>query len=42
VAFKHWTDALVMAYLDATGGFLGIPQLIDEPLAASEGDADPA
>ena len=29
VAFKRWVDALVVTYLEATGGYLGKPQLID-------------
>jgi hypothetical protein len=30
VAFKHWVDALVLAYLDATGGYLGTPRMIED------------
>jgi hypothetical protein len=29
VAFKHWADALVITYLDASGAYLGDPQLIE-------------
>ena len=28
VAFKHWVDALVLTYLEATGGHLGTPRVI--------------
>jgi|SRR5215211_7841334 len=40
VAFKHWADALVATYLDATGGYLGTPRLIEDRSAPATGDAD--
>jgi hypothetical protein len=30
VAFTHWADALVIAYLQATHGYLGTPQVIED------------
>jgi hypothetical protein len=30
VAFKHWADALVITYLDATGSSLGTPRVIED------------
>lgn len=36
VAFKHWADALVMTYLDATGGHVGTPRLIEDQSARAE------
>ena len=38
VAFKHWADALVVTYLDATGGYVGKPRVIDERSARAAGD----
>jgi hypothetical protein len=35
VAFKHWTDALVITYLDATGGYVGTPQVIGDRSASA-------
>lgn len=41
VAFKHWADALVIAYLDATGGSLGTPRLIEDRQAETGRDDEP-
>jgi hypothetical protein len=38
VAFKHWADALVVTYLEATGGYVGELRVIDERSAPATGD----
>jgi hypothetical protein len=38
VAFTHWTDALVVTYLDATGGNFGTPRLIGDQSARATGE----
>jgi hypothetical protein len=38
VAFKHWSDALVATYLDATGGHFGTPRLIEDQSAPATRD----
>jgi len=38
VAFKHWVDALVVTYLDATGGYVGTPRVIENPSAPATND----
>ena len=38
VAFKHWADALVVTYLDATGGYVGTPRVIEDGSAPPTGD----
>lgn len=38
VEFKHWADALVITYLDATGGSLGTPRLIEDPSETTSDD----
>ena len=38
VAFKHWSDALVVTYLDATGGHFGTPRLVEDQSAPATGD----
>jgi hypothetical protein len=39
VAFTHWADALVVAYLNATGGRLGTPRLIEDGSEATDRSA---
>jgi hypothetical protein len=36
--FTHWSDALVVTYLDATGGHFGKPRLIEDQSAAATGE----
>jgi hypothetical protein len=38
VAFKHWADALVVTYLDATGGHFGTPRSIEDRSAPATDD----
>jgi hypothetical protein len=38
VAFKHWADALVITYLDATGSSLGTPRVIEDRPPGPTGD----
>jgi len=40
IAFKHWADALVLTYLDATGSHVGTPRLIEDRAAPATGDED--
>lgn len=40
VAFKHWADKLIIAYLRVTGGSLGTPRLIDDPSNPGSADGD--
>jgi hypothetical protein len=43
VAYKHWVDALVVTFLDATGSHLGTPRLIeDQPSEAPRGESESA
>jgi hypothetical protein len=38
VAFKHWADALVITYLDATGSSPGTPRVIEDRPPGPTGD----
>jgi hypothetical protein len=38
VAFKHWADALLKTYLDATDGHLGTPRITEDRSAPTTGD----
>jgi hypothetical protein len=38
IGFKHWVDALVITYLDATGGNFGTPRVIEDRSPARGGD----
>jgi hypothetical protein len=38
IGFKHWVDALVVTYLDATGGHFGTPRVIEDHSPARGGD----
>jgi hypothetical protein len=38
VSFKDWADALVVTYLEATGGYVGKPRVIDERSAPATVD----
>jgi hypothetical protein len=40
VAFTHWADALVIAYLEATGGYFGTPRVIEDPPVAEANDSE--
>ena len=36
VAFKHWADALLITYLDATGGYFGTPRVVEGQSATGD------
>lgn len=40
VALKHWADALVVTYLEATGGYVGTPRVIEDRSAGATGDQE--
>jgi hypothetical protein len=40
VAYKHWADALVVTYLDATGGYVGTPRVIEDRSAPASSDEE--
>jgi hypothetical protein len=39
--FKHWADALVITYLDVTGGHLGTARLIEDSVNDTEDEGAP-
>ena len=38
VSFTKWFDALLVAYLDATGGYFGKPELIEDQETGAVGE----